>query len=182
VVLSGPILGAMLAASCATSPQSAVDRRAGEAAITRPPSERWVLVSRRPPTWYPRGTSADCRTDFRGGEWIDAGRADGTRFFIPTRGLSTEIRMALRREALAARHPAKVAQIAAEDAARIGGQCAATLLALTPPGWLVCMAKHQVPIEGGGGIGGASISPGTLSGICGPGGVACCPGGVCAAP
>ncbi len=80
-------------------------------------SGHWVQVSKRPPTFYPRGVSANCKTDCNSGEWVYAGDAAGSRFFIPLHGLGNMSRKTLVNEALAARSEQLVDQIAAEDRA-----------------------------------------------------------------
>lgn len=81
-----------------------------------PVSKSWVKVRSKPPTWYPRGVAADYPTDHHSGSWIHAEDSLGTRFFIPYHGLPPNWREALKSEALAARNPKRVRQIANEDA------------------------------------------------------------------
>jgi hypothetical protein len=80
-------------------------------------SQRWVKVSSRPPTFYPRGVAADSPTDHQSGEWVHTGDAQDTRYFIPLHGLVGVPRQTLVNEALSARSKQKVSQIAAEDRA-----------------------------------------------------------------
>ena len=77
---------------------------------------KWVMVSSQPPTYYPRGVPADCPTDHWSGEWVITGDERGTRYFIPLHGLDGK-RQALVHDALAARSPRKLAQIADEERA-----------------------------------------------------------------
>jgi hypothetical protein len=108
-------------ASC-TAPKSAMipDRgmmapeRGTPPAVSDGASQHWVKVSSRPPTFYPRGVAADYPTDFRSGEWVYTGDAQGTRFFIPLRGIVGIPRKTLIDEALSARSEEKKRQIAAD--------------------------------------------------------------------
>lgn len=75
-------------------------------------SKSWVKVRSKPPTWYPRGVAADYPTGHHDGMWIYAEDSLGTRFFIPHHGLSPDLRRSLENEALAARHPERIRQIA----------------------------------------------------------------------
>lgn len=70
--------------------------------------EHWVQVSSHPPTFYPRGVSADCPTDYRSGEWVFTEDAKGTRFFIPFSCPGPIPRQALLEEALSAQSPGKL--------------------------------------------------------------------------
>ena len=103
---------AMLLCQCATT--AGTPPRATTSVTA--PSHHWVKVSSRPPTFYPRGVAADCPTDFHNGEWIHAGDAADTRYFIPLRGIASDRRKVLLDAALAARAPNKVRQIACDDA------------------------------------------------------------------
>jgi hypothetical protein len=78
-------------------------------------SQRWVKVSSRPPTLYPRGVAAGCPTDCHSGEWVHTADAQDTRYFIPLHGLGGQSRQALVNEALSARSEKRLRQIAAED-------------------------------------------------------------------
>lgn len=167
-------LAAGFVASCATSsshPQSGPGQ-AAEAEFA--PAKQWVRVKANPPTWYPRGTPADQPTALRDGEWVYTEDALGSRYFIPVRGISSEWRQLLRRQALAARSSRKVARIAAEDAARVMRTGSLVLFSLTPPGWYACMAYHGIgPKRGGGSFGGGpAISPGSIN----VGNISVCPG------
>jgi hypothetical protein len=83
------------------------------------PNPKWVKVRSTPPTWYPRGTPAGCATDGQSGEWVNAGDAADTRFFIPIRGPSGIPRRILVNEALAARSERTKQQIIDEDRAGV---------------------------------------------------------------
>ena len=76
---------------------------------------QWVKVSTQPPTYYPRGISADAATDHWSGEWVYTDDENETRYFIPFRGLGGLDRQSLVKEALSARSESKMAQIAEED-------------------------------------------------------------------
>ena len=104
---------AMLLCQCATT--AGTPPRATTSVTA--PSHHWVKVSSRPPTFYPCGVAADCPTDFHNGEWIHAGDAADTRYFIPLRGIASDRRKVLLDEALAARSQDKLRRIAAEDRA-----------------------------------------------------------------
>ena len=80
-------------------------------------TSQWVKVRSNPPTWYPRGTPADCPTDHRSGEWIHTGDSQGTSYFIPLHGMARDQRKSLVKDALAARSTRKQALVAAEDCA-----------------------------------------------------------------
>jgi len=149
--------------SCSTTVSQLRTVPAGSPSIAPAATSRWVKIHPDPPTWYPRGTPADHPTDYRSGEWLYTEDAVGSRYFIPVRGIAKERREALRKEALAARSPRKVARIAGEDALRVVGAGAATVLVLTPPGLLALGAMHGIG-PGPGGVG--SISPGSVSGSC----------------
>jgi hypothetical protein len=103
------LLIVIAAASCQTTTPPAAD-----ATKTLTPSH-WVKVSSQPPTYYPRGVSADHSTDHWSGEWVYADDAKGSRYFIPIHGLGTVNRQSLIQEALSARSEKKLAKIAAED-------------------------------------------------------------------
>jgi len=78
-------------------------------------SQHWVNVSSHPPTFYPHGVAVDCPTDYQSGEWIYTGDAQGTRFFIPLRGIVGIPRQSLVQEALDARSERVKRQIAHEN-------------------------------------------------------------------
>jgi hypothetical protein len=73
------------------------------------------MVRSNPPTWYPRGTAADCATYHRDGEWIFTEDSLKTCFFIPFHGLTADKRKALVAEALAARGKNKLRKIDSEN-------------------------------------------------------------------
>jgi hypothetical protein len=77
--------------------------------------KNWVKVSSQPPTFYPKGVAANSPTDHWSGEWVDTGDENGTRYFIPLRGISGTNRQMLVKEALSQRSERKLAVIAAED-------------------------------------------------------------------
>lgn len=91
-------------------------------------SNSWVKVRSKPPTWYPRGVAADHPKDHRSGSWIHAEDSLGTRFFIPFHGLPPDSRKALEAEALAARHPERVQEIADENTRQMIGSVITTVL------------------------------------------------------
>lgn len=125
--------------SCAgTPPQSHASAKASQPVRA---TDHWVKVRSNPPTYYPRGTSSDCPTDFQSGEWVHTGDDKDTRYFIPLRGLGSERRANLLHEALAARSTKMKKQIAREDASHVAKGCATALLYMTPPGWLVAMSR-----------------------------------------
>lgn len=129
------LLFAIASISCQTNTPPTV-------AVQQPVTcKNWVKVSSQPPTYYPRGTSSDCPTDFRSGEWVQTGDEKGTRYFIPLHGLTHERRSNLLYEALAARSPNMKNQIAREDASLAAKNCAAMLFYLSPPGWFVAMGQ-----------------------------------------
>ena len=76
--------------------------------------KNWVKVSSQPPTYCPRGVAADHPTDHCSGEWVYTDDENGTRYFIPLRGLGDR-REALVHDALSARSERKLAQVDAED-------------------------------------------------------------------
>jgi len=77
--------------------------------------EHWVQVSSSPPTFYPRGVSADCPTDYQSGDWVATEDAKGTLFFIPFSCPGPIPRQALVEEALSARSPRKLKKIKDEN-------------------------------------------------------------------
>ena len=103
---------ALLLSQCA--PTSAPD--SGTPAVSAIVSSHWVQVSSRPPTFYPRGVSAECPTDIESGEWVTTGDAKGTRYFIPVSCPPGVPRKTLVNEAISARSPQKIQQI--EDETR----------------------------------------------------------------
>ena len=106
-----PVLTALcLVTSCSTTPKA-------QEVNPAPPSQ-WVKACSQPPTWYPRGTAANCVTDHTTGEWIYTEDAQGTRFFIPLHGLPADRRKTLLAEAFAARNPDKSRRIANEETGR----------------------------------------------------------------
>lgn len=89
------LFAAMAFASCGTGSPG----KSGPVALQ--PSH-WSKVKDSPPTYYPKGVSADCPTAVSDGMWVMTGDAAGTRYFIPARGVDTK---GLTEEALAARTP-----------------------------------------------------------------------------
>lgn len=79
-------------------------------------SAHWVKVSSRPPTYFPRGVSADRPTDCQSGDWVETGDAVGTKYFIPVACPAGEPREILFEEALSARSARNPQQI--EDETR----------------------------------------------------------------
>jgi|GEM_PF-1426418 len=108
---------AVLVTSCATPRSQLRTEPTGSSGMAPAVTSQWVKVRSNPPTWYPRGTPADCPTDHRSGEWIRTGDSQGTRFFIPLHVTQTIPRQTLIKDALAARSTRKQAQVAAEDCA-----------------------------------------------------------------
>ena len=104
----------LLLSQCAPTPSKDTQPLATAVAV---PSQHWVKVSSRPPTYYPRGVAADCPTDCQSGEWVDTEDAWGTRFFIPLHGLGGPSRQTLLQEAWSARSRHKIERIAAEQRA-----------------------------------------------------------------
>jgi hypothetical protein len=102
--------------SCAPTTQAPQITTTRSHQVAASPGDRWVKVRANPPTWYPRGTSTDCATGFRDGEWIYTEDSQGTRLFIPLKGLAADRRKELLAEALAARSPEKVSKITTEEA------------------------------------------------------------------
>ena len=102
---------ALLLSQCA----STAGKRPQTDTVVPVSSQRWVKVSSRPPTFYPRGVAPDSPTDHQSGEWVHTGDAQDTRYFIPLHGLVGVPRQTLVNEALSARSKQKVSQIAAED-------------------------------------------------------------------
>lgn len=62
----------------------------------------WSKVRSNPPTYFPKGVSADHPTTASDGMWVKTGDAAGTQYFIPARGVDTKGLIA---EAMAARTP-----------------------------------------------------------------------------
>ncbi len=48
-------------------------------------SGHWRKVKDKPPTYFPLGVKKDHPTSASHGYWIDSGKANGTRFFVPVR-------------------------------------------------------------------------------------------------
>jgi hypothetical protein len=103
-------VGCLLLASCQSSnPPPAPPVTRAQA------SQHWVKVASNPPTFFPRGVSSDCPTDFQSGEWVMAGDPAGTRYFIPFQCPGRVPRRDLIHAALALRSDEKLQQVAAED-------------------------------------------------------------------
>ena len=49
----------------------------------------WKKVANHPPTYFPKGTSADHPTGVSDGSWVFSGDQSGARYFIPARGLDS---------------------------------------------------------------------------------------------
>jgi hypothetical protein len=107
ITLSSPFLN-----QCAPTHAS----KPGTPAVPAVVSSHWVQVSSRPPTFYPRGVSAECPTDIASGEWVTTGDAKGTRYFIPVSCPPGVPRKTLVNEAISARSSQKIQQI--EDETR----------------------------------------------------------------
>lgn len=75
----------------------------------------WRKVSSRPPTFYPRGVSEDCPTDWSSGDWVHTYDALGSRYFIPLRVPGGVSRSDLVKEALSLRMKAKPRDIELDD-------------------------------------------------------------------
>lgn len=133
--LAALALAAPLAVSCSsTASRFRAAEAAPPAAAPVAPAGQWVKVRSNPPTYYPRGVPADCATGFSDGEWVYTGDAAGSRFFIPFKLRPAARRNALLDEALAARDPAKVRRIAAEESARKLRTGAGAIVAASPLG------------------------------------------------
>lgn len=50
-------------------------------------SGKWKQVKKQPPTYYPKGVSANAPTDLHDGFWVRSRKPDGPRFFIPADGV-----------------------------------------------------------------------------------------------
>ena len=113
-------LASPLASSCSTSqpPQAGSESHTAQ----------WVKVKESPPTWYPRGVSADHPTDHNNGEWIYTEDEVGTRYFIPIHGLPPDRRQALLADAWASRSPEKSQRIHDEESRRKFGSAASYIL------------------------------------------------------
>ena len=164
---AGLIVG-LLSGICLSACSTTAPPRQGGAVVPPAPSQNWVKVSANPPTWYPRGVSADCPTDHHNGEWIYTENSQNARYFIPLRSLPQDRRAGLLDEALAARAPGKVARIAREDAELAAHSCLKALFWFSPPG-LVCATAYamtQLPMTpGSGGMGGMGMGGIDLSGF-----------------
>lgn len=108
---------AVIVSSCATPRSQLRTGATGSSRMAPAVTSQWVKVRSNPPTWYPRGTPADCPTDHRSGEWVYAEDAAGTRYFIPLHGMATGQRKSLVKEALAARSARKQLRSSTEDCA-----------------------------------------------------------------
>jgi hypothetical protein len=115
------LLPCVCAISCSTAPSRPPLAVKQSSRVASAASSQWVKVRDNPPTWYPRGTPADCPIDHHSGEWLYTEDSQGTRFFIPYHGLTVDRRKALVAEALAARDPRKARKIAYEDAGALIG-------------------------------------------------------------
>ena len=167
------LLLTVLASSCATTRSSQLRTEpTGSSRMAPAVTSQWVKVRSNPPTWYPRGTPADCPTDHRSGEWIHTGDEFGTCYFIPLHGMAKDKHASLFKEALAARSPGKVRMIAREDAQQQLQQSALFLFGLTPPGWVYFLRQADSPSATGepkkendaysggfGGFGGMNFKP-----------------------
>ena len=149
---TGGLLAASLCAVFAVSCQSA-NPPPGPQVRPAPVSRQWVKVSSQPPTFYPRGVSRDCPTDYQSGEWVETGDAAGSRYFIPLHTPAGPPRRDLVNEALAMRSERKMHEIANQDVADGRDQ-------------LVRFAKYSpilVPLNtvviAGGLLGGGGIAP-----------------------
>ena len=111
------LMFAVLVSSCATTRSQLQTKPTGSSRMASAVTSQWVKVRSNPPTWYPRGTPADCPTDHRSGEWVYAKDAAGTSYFIPLHGMARDQRKSLVKEALAARSARKQVQVVAEDCA-----------------------------------------------------------------
>ena len=126
-------LASALVSSCATTTQAPPVATTQPRQVAASLDKRWVKVHANPPTWYPRGTSADCTTGCMDGEWVYTEDPQGTRLFIPLRGLAADRRKALLAEAFAARTPAKIRRITTEEAKlRAGEKAGAASIILLP--------------------------------------------------
>jgi hypothetical protein len=185
------LLLTVLVSSCATPRSQLRTEPTGSSRMAPAITNRWVKVRVNPPTWYPRGTRADCPTDHRSGEWIRTEDALGTLYFIPLHGMAKDQRKSLLKEALATRSPGKVRRIAREDTQQQLQQSALFLFGLTPPGWVYFLRQADSPSATGepttekdqysggfGGFGGMNFNPsihcGSIGNIGGGGG---CGGG-----
>lgn len=152
---------ALLLSQCAPTPPKNTQPQAAAATVL---SRHWVKVSSHPPTFYPRGVAADCPTDCQSGEWVHTGDAQDTRYFIPLRGLTKERRMGLRGEALAARTPTKMRQIARDDAAQVSGTCLGLLCVppLAPIAIIAIAIASSDTVPGGMNMGNFRPSAGSI--------------------
>jgi hypothetical protein len=75
--LAGLALIMMLLSSCASTMPSPDAPSSSPGHPLSALNQRWVKVETNPPTWYPRGTPADCSTDYRNGDWIYTENAAG---------------------------------------------------------------------------------------------------------
>jgi hypothetical protein len=89
------LFAALAVASCGTGSSG----KPGSVALQ---PAHWSKVKNNPPTYYPKGVSADHPTTVSDGMWVMTGDSAGTRYFIPARGVDTQ---GLTDEALAARTP-----------------------------------------------------------------------------
>jgi hypothetical protein len=90
-----PLFAVLALASCGTSSPG----KPGSVALQ---PAHWYKVKTNPPTYFPKGVSADHPTTASDGMWVMTGDSAGTRYFIPARGCDTTGLIA---EAMAARTP-----------------------------------------------------------------------------
>jgi len=147
---------ALLLSQCA--PTDGTPRQATPAMPASHP--HWVKVASRPPTFYPQGVAADSPTDCHNGEWIHTGDVQDTRYFIPLHVLTKERRAELRAEALAARAPTKMRQIARDDAMQTSGTCLGLLF--VPPLALIAIIASSDKVPGGMNMGNFRPSAGSI--------------------
>ncbi len=84
--------------------------------MSRVVSHHWVKIAAHPPTYFPRGVSANVPTTLHHGEWVETGDARGSRYFIPFKLPAGTSRRSLIEEAQSARTVKRLRQIQAEDA------------------------------------------------------------------
>lgn len=94
---------ATLLGACQSTPTSQQEGKstndAQQALVDRPKLlENWYLVSREPPTFYPKGLPEDAPTEGGHGEWVEA-RNRTVRWFVPYGGVGELSIEQLRKEA-----------------------------------------------------------------------------------
>lgn len=88
------ILGILIAVACLNSCGTGLSEKPAPTPTTVN-QQHWHKVKTNPPTYFPRGVSADHPTDNQSdGMWVKTGDAAGTRYFIPNRGVDSRLLVA----------------------------------------------------------------------------------------